>query len=75
VKRYALPVFLALTALLGAGGCANVTSAMGGNVHATGEAWYVKTTTLFALPVKSHIYYCPPSTTAAVECTQAVVRR
>lgn len=75
MKRYALSIYLAFSALLGAGGCANVTSAMGANVHATGEAWYVKTTTFLTLPVKSRIFYCPPSTTAAVECTQAQMLR
>lgn len=75
MKRRGLALFIACSSLFGVGGCVNVTSAMGANVHATGEAWYVKTTTFLTLPVKSRVYYCPPSATAAVECTQAQMLR
>lgn len=75
MKRRALAIVVACSSLLGGAGCVNVTSAMGASAHVTGEAWYVKTTTFFTLPLKSRVYYCPPSTTAAVECTQAELRR
>ena len=73
--RCALLLLVASVALAGSTGCANVTSAMGASTTVTGEAWYVKTTSFFTLPVKSRVYFCPPATTAAVQCTQAEIRR
>ncbi|MFA5127795.1 MAG: hypothetical protein WC457_02195 [Patescibacteria group bacterium] len=40
-------------------GCTSVTSSMPSVKDATGEAWYVKTTTLFGLPVQTQVFYCP----------------
>ena len=75
MKGRGLSLVVVGASLLGAAGCANVTSAMGASTQATGEAWYVKTTTFFSIPTKSRVYYCPPSKAAAVECTEAELRR
>jgi hypothetical protein len=58
---------LALTA----GGCANIGSAMGGNTSMTGEAWYVKTTTLGPLILSSKVFFCPTPQNAAAQCKEA----
>ncbi|MCS6911691.1 MAG: hypothetical protein RMK29_01915 [Myxococcales bacterium] len=60
---------LALSLL--AGGCAAVTSAIGGNTSDTGEAWYVKSTTIGPLVVSSKIFYCPAPANGPAQCREA----
>lgn len=58
--------------LLGSMGCANVASSMGGNTAMTGEAWYVKTSTLGALILSSKVFYCGvPTGAAPAVCKEA----
>jgi len=45
---------------LASAGCSYVTSSTAGLNSVNGEAWYVRTTTFFGLPVGSSIWYCPP---------------
>lgn len=52
-------------------GCANVGSAMGGNTSMTGDAWYVKTTTLGAFILSSKVFYCAQPQNAAAQCKEA----
>ncbi len=52
-------------------GCANIGSAMGGNTSMTGEAWYVKTTTLGPLVLSSKVFYCAQPQAAAAQCKEA----
>ncbi len=57
---------LILTAMMVAGmaACSWVTSAGPGATNATGEVWYIKSTTLggpYGFPLGQTIYFCPAS--------------
>jgi hypothetical protein len=64
----AAPLMLALS------GCASVSSGVPTTANVTGEAWYVKTTRFLALPVATHIYFCPkPMGKGPAKCIEALV--
>jgi hypothetical protein len=44
------------------------------NPTLSGEAWYVRTTMFIALPVATHIYFCPKQMgKGPAKCTEAIV--
>ncbi len=63
-------ISLALLAAV-SGGCAAVTSAMGGNTNETGEAWWVKSTGMGPLIFYSKVFYCPAPANGPAQCKEA----
>jgi hypothetical protein len=60
--------------LFAASGCKSVTSGVPTATNLTGEAWYVKTTSFIALPVSTHIYFCPKQMgKGPAKCIEAIV--
>ena len=58
--------------LVGATGCATVTSSMPSTSTVTGEAWYTEAIGFFGLTWGSKVWYCPAATSAGPStCTEA----
>ncbi len=64
-------VVMVLGLAAGLSGCATVGSAQGGNNSETGEAWWVKNTVLFSLPLSSKVFYCPAPANGPAQCKEA----
>lgn len=69
--RKILNLTVALGLLASISGCANIGSAMGGNTAMTGEAWYIKTTTLGPMILGSKVFYCPAPANGPAQCKEA----
>jgi hypothetical protein len=67
-------LFVASLLLLALSGCASVTSGLPTESNVSGEAWYVKTVSFIALPVATHIYFCPKAQgKGPAKCVEAQV--